>query len=108
MWLKMYLNGVFLDKSEIDFTEMDTAKARQRHLEGVAQELYEENKMEIVRSRIQPLFFIHEESYLNKPGFQDQTWRELIESVGSEKAKANIAELSHALTYIREKGIIEL
>ncbi len=108
MWLKLYIGTLYLDKAEVDFDGMDTAKEKQRHLERLAGELYEENKKEIIRSRQEPLFYIHEPSSINKRGFQDLTWREIIEQVGSEQARNNINELSHNLTYHSQKGVIEL
>lgn len=108
MWLKLYIGKLLLDKKEVSFEEMETARERERYLERVATEMYEENLRDIEASGEIPSIFIHEESSMNHSWFAGDTWREIIESVGSAEAKANIEELIHQLHSTKEKDFIEL
>jgi hypothetical protein len=103
MWLKMYLGDLYVDKVDVDFNEMDTAKERQRHLERLATGLYEENRIEIIGSGISPSFYFHMYSDMNLNGFYPGSWKEIIEQVGGKQAKNNIEELSKKLAF--EKNI---
>lgn len=98
MWLKMYLGDLYVDKKEVEFNEMDTAKEKQRHLEGLANEMAEENRFEILSTGITPMFFIHHSSEMNY-GLKPQTWKEIIKAIGSNKALENIEALSKQFAY---------
>lgn len=103
MFLKMYLADLFVDKVEVDFSEMDTTKAKQRYLEKLAEELAEENKTEIIASEASPKFYIQLQSSMSQPWFQDQTWKQIIQTIGSKKAKENFEELSQQLAHEKIK-----
>jgi hypothetical protein len=98
MWLKMYLDDLYVDKVSVEFEGMDTAKEKQRHLEGLAAGLVEENRFEILSSGVHPKFYIHYPSGMNH-GLGLQTWKEIISAVGSKEAKNNIETLSKNLSY---------
>jgi hypothetical protein len=105
MWLKMYLRDLYVDKANVEFGEMETVKERQCHLENLARELKEDNKKDIFSSGIEPAFYIHEPSRMNTKDFEQQTWKEIIEAIGSTSAKNNIEELSHRFAFVKEKEI---
>jgi hypothetical protein len=106
MWLNLYLGKLLLDKREVSFEEMETFKERERYLERLAAEMYEDNIYDIRASGEVPSIFIHQESNMNKSWFIGDTWREIIETVGSDQARENVDAIIHQLN--GTKGFIEL
>lgn len=97
----MYLGDLYVDKTAVDFEDMDTAKEKQRHLEALADVMVEENKFEIMSSGIQPKFYIHYSSVMNRD-LRPQSWKEIIEAIGSIAAKKDIEKLSKELSHKNE------
>jgi hypothetical protein len=92
----MYIGNVFIDRLLIEFNEMVTAAEKRRHLEGLAKELMEENRKEVVRASFsghEPEFFMQAYSVMNDTDFRLQSWRTIILQAGSQEAQENIREL---------------
>lgn len=108
MQLEMYITGIMIDRTDLNYEGFVTVNEVQEYQERIANDLYFKHIRKIKLANDDPVFYVNH-VLSRMPQLYDASWKEIIQQCGSCKAKKIVNTLCQQLESEEEyKSQLEL